>query len=95
MRPGSWIRARLNPAGVAVKAFGTTITRTALDRAGQFLGLAALVSVLLAGAAIAVAARRYVARHLDTAAVLKCLGAASSEMSIDYRTEVARCCSTI
>jgi predicted amidohydrolase YtcJ len=30
---GIWIRARLNPAGVAVKAFGTVITRDILDLA--------------------------------------------------------------
>lgn len=31
---GSWIRLRLNPAGTAVRAFGNTITRESLDRAG-------------------------------------------------------------
>lgn len=29
---GNWIRARLNPAEIAVKAFGTDITRATLDR---------------------------------------------------------------
>lgn len=46
----------------------------ALDRAGRFLGLAAIVSVLLAAIAVATAARRYAARHLDGIAILKCLG---------------------
>jgi putative ABC transport system permease protein len=49
--------------------------KTALERAEKFLGLAALVSVLLAGVAVASAARRYSARHLDGAAVMRCLGA--------------------
>ena len=49
--------------------------RRALGRAQQFLGLAALVSVLLAGVAIAMAARRYADRHLDTSAIMRCLGA--------------------
>ncbi len=49
--------------------------RTALERGRAFLGLAALVSVLLAGAAVAMAARRFVIRHLDHCAVMRCLGA--------------------
>lgn len=49
--------------------------KVALERAEKFLGLAALVSVVLAGVAVATAARRYSARHLDGAAVMRCLGA--------------------
>ena len=49
--------------------------RSALDRAGRFLGLAALVSVILASIAVAMAARRHSARHLDGSAVMRCLGA--------------------
>ncbi|RPE75859.1 ABC transporter permease [Vulcaniibacterium tengchongense] len=49
--------------------------RSALDRAGRFLGLAALVSVVLAAVAVAMAARRHSARHLPGAAVMRCLGA--------------------
>jgi len=49
--------------------------RLALDRAQRFLGLASLVSVVLAGVAVAVAARRYATRHLDPAAIMRCLGA--------------------
>lgn len=49
--------------------------RSALDRAGRFLGLAALVSVVLAAVAVAMAARRHSARHLQGTAVMRCLGA--------------------
>ena len=48
---------------------------TALERAQQFLGLAALISVLLAGVAVATVAYRFASRHLDTSAMLRCLGA--------------------
>ncbi|MEP6632994.1 MAG: FtsX-like permease family protein [Luteimonas sp.] len=49
--------------------------RSALDRAARFLGLAALVSVVLAAVAVAMAARRHSERHLSGAAVMRCLGA--------------------
>ena len=49
--------------------------KNAVDRAGRFLSLASLVSVLLCAIAVAMSARRYVARHLDTVALLKTLGA--------------------
>ena len=49
--------------------------RAAMDRAGRFLGLAALISVVLAAIAVAMAARRHSARHLAGSAVMRCLGA--------------------
>ena len=49
--------------------------RSALDRADRFLGLAALISVVLAAIAVAMAARRHSARHLAGSAVMRCLGA--------------------
>ena len=44
-------------------------------RAGRFLNLSAMITVLLAAVAVAMAARRYTERHLDSVAVMKCLGA--------------------
>nr|WP_153869629.1 MULTISPECIES: FtsX-like permease family protein [Myxococcaceae] len=49
--------------------------RTTLDRAGRFLGLSAMVAVVLAAVAVAMAARRHAERHLSGAAVMRCLGA--------------------
>ena len=49
--------------------------RSSLDRAGRFLGLAALVSVILAAVAVAMAARQHSARHLTSVAVMRCMGA--------------------
>lgn len=48
--------------------------RVALERARQFLGLAALTSVVLAAVAIVLATRRFIERHLDACAVMRCLG---------------------
>ncbi|UCV30131.1 ABC transporter permease [Ferribacterium limneticum] len=48
--------------------------RNALDRAERFLGLATLLTVVLSAVAAAMAARRYMQRHLDACAVMRCLG---------------------
>ena len=52
----------------------------ALARAEKYLGLAGLAAVLLAGVAVAMSTRRYVDRHLDTAALLRCFGATQREL---------------
>jgi len=49
--------------------------RQTLERAEKFLGLASLVAVLLAAVAVALAASRYLRRHLDAAAMFRCFGA--------------------
>ena len=54
---------------------GRPEVRSSVDRAQRFLGLTALLAAILAGVAIALAARRFVERHLDGCAVMRCLGA--------------------
>ena len=62
--------------------------RVAMERADQFLGLAALVSVMLSGAAIGVSSRRYANRRLDAAAIMRCLGASQGIISRIYMFQV-------
>ncbi len=59
----------------------------ALERAQRFLRLAALVSVLLAGVAVAMATRRHVERQLDSCAIMRCVGASQSFITRVYVTE--------
>ncbi|NNM70724.1 MAG: FtsX-like permease family protein [Gallionella sp.] len=54
--------------------------RSALDRAEHFLGLAALTAVVLAGVALALASRHFISRHLDSCAMMRCLGADQAQM---------------
>ena len=72
----SWLRIHKRP-GERLRDIteASPQVRNAVERAGRFLSLASLVSVLLCAIAVAMAARRYVARHLDTVALLKTLGA--------------------
>ncbi|MFC1602704.1 ABC transporter permease [Pseudomonadota bacterium] len=62
--------------------------RSALNRGEHFLALAALVSVLLAGAAVAMATRRFISRHLDNCAIMRCLGAEQAVISRLYLTQM-------
>jgi len=54
--------------------------RASLDRGESFLSLATLLGVLLAGLAVARAARYYAGRQLDTAAILRCMGAVQKDI---------------
>jgi putative ABC transport system permease protein len=72
----SWLRAH-KQRGERLRdiADASPQIKSAVDRAGRFLSLASLVSVLLCSIAVAMSARRYVSRHLDSVALLKTLGA--------------------
>ena len=54
--------------------------RSAVDRAQRFLGLTALLAAILAGVAVALGTRRFVERHLDGCAVMRCLGATQAQL---------------
>lgn len=71
-----WVRNELQPGQRMenVRDVQPEVKQT-LDRAEKFLSLASLVAVMLAAVAVALAASRYLRRHLDTAAILKCHGA--------------------
>jgi putative ABC transport system permease protein len=59
---------------------GRPEVRASIDRAQRFLGLTALLAAILAGVAIALGTRRFVERHLDGCAVMRCLGATQSRL---------------
>ncbi len=76
----AWARSELKPGQRMenVRDLRPEVRQT-LERAEQFLGLAALVAVILAAVAIALAASRYLRRHLDTAAMLRCFGSSERQ----------------
>ena len=59
---------------------GRPEVRGAIERAQRFLGLTALLSAILAGVAIALGTRRFVERHLDGCAVMRCFGATQNRL---------------
>ena len=72
----AWLRAHKDPAERVVDVGESSEQiKSAMERSARFLNLAALATVLLAAIAVAMAARRYASRHLDTVALMKCMGA--------------------
>jgi putative ABC transport system permease protein len=61
--------------------------RSAVERAERFLGLTALLAAILAGVAVALGTRRFVERHLDGCAVMRCLGATQARLLRLYAVE--------
>jgi putative ABC transport system permease protein len=68
---------------------GRPEVRASVERARRFLGLTALLAAVLAGVAIALGTRRFVERHLDGCAVMRCLGATQAKLVSLYGTEFA------
>lgn len=51
-----------------------------IDRAERFLALVALLAAMIAAVAVAAAARRFSLRHLDSCAMMRCLGLAQADI---------------
>lgn len=85
---GEWARGEIGPGQriETIRDLRPEIRQT-LERAEKFLGLAALVAVILAAVAVALAAARYLQRHLDAAAVMRCLGAPQRQTLALYLTQ--------
>lgn len=58
--------------------------RQGLDRVGRYLGLAALLSLLLGGVGVAQTMRAWIAGRLDSVAILRCLGVRPREVVALY-----------
>lgn len=76
-----WARAALG-RGQSVETIENARpeVRAALDQAQRFLRLAALLAVILAAVAVGLSARRFMQRHLDACAVMRCLGARQAQV---------------
>ncbi|MCX7513759.1 ABC transporter permease [Frateuria hangzhouensis] len=78
----AWAKAQALPQGAELITPAKTQQRmrNAFDRAGSFLRLTALLSALLAGVAIALAAQRYARRKTPEIALLRALGTARTRV---------------
>jgi putative ABC transport system permease protein len=89
-----WLRARIaadNVKGVRIETLenGRPEMRNTIDRAERFLALVSLLSAMLAAVAVAMAARRFMQRHLDACAMLRCLGMTQNEVGLLFLIEFA------
>lgn len=63
--------------------------RDSVQRAGRFVGLASLVSALIAAVAVAMSARRFAARRMDAVALMKCVGASRGFVLVAVLSQLA------
>ncbi|MDX8120976.1 FtsX-like permease family protein [Janthinobacterium sp. GMG2] len=75
--------------GVRIESLesGSPQMQSTLDRADRFLSLVGLLSAMLAAVAVAMAARRFMLRHLDACAMLRCLGLTQNQVTAMYVIE--------
>ncbi|MRV71374.1 FtsX-like permease family protein [Duganella sp. FT92W] len=89
-----WLQATIkadNVRNVRLESLeaGRPEMRATLDRADRFLSLVGLLSAMLAAVAVAMAARRFMARNLDACAMLRCLGLTQNQVTLLYLIEFA------
>ena len=84
-----WLKPKLQPGQSLMDVnAGQPGIGSALDRAERFLLLAGSLGVVLAGVAIALAAKRFSERHYDYVAIMKSLGATSGGINRLYASSL-------
>jgi len=88
----TWAQQRIDSGtyrGVRAESLetGRPEMQATLERGERFLSLVGLLSAMLAAVAIAMAARRFMLRHLDACAMLRCLGLTQGEVTAIYLIE--------
>ncbi|SHM51053.1 putative ABC transport system permease protein [Duganella sacchari] len=87
----TWLEAEIkrgNIKGVRVESLDNRPEmQSTLERADRFLSLVGLLSAMLAAVAVAMAARRFMQRHLDACAMLRCLGLTQNQVTAMYLIE--------
>ncbi len=76
-----WVKTRLG-RGETLQSLenASPSVRQSIERGEQFVGLTALLAVILAAVAVSLSTRRYTARHLDAFAVMRCFGTRQSRL---------------
>lgn len=76
-----WLTPRLNATEKLIGGRqGSPALNSAISKAEQYLSLASMLSVMLAGIAIAMAANRYSLRHFDQTALMRSMGATQGQL---------------
>jgi putative ABC transport system permease protein len=88
----SWLKQQIEKddlRGVGIEALDSSRPemRMTLDRAERFLSLVGLLSSMLAAVAIALAARRFMLRHLNACVMLRFLGLTQTQASCIFLIE--------
>jgi putative ABC transport system permease protein len=85
------LRKRVEDEQVRVRTVTQTeaATEDAIENLSNFIGIVGLVALLLGGIGVASGVRAFVARKIDTVAVLRCLGASSGQVLAIYVVQAA------
>ncbi len=85
------LRKRIETEQVRVRTVTQTEMQTsdAIENLSSFIGIVGLVALLLGGIGVASGVRAFVARKIDTVAVLRCLGASSEQVLAIYVVQAA------
>ena len=85
------LRRRLEAQQMSVRTVTETerAVTSATATLSSFIGIVGLVALLLGGIGVASGIRAFVARKIDTVAVLRCLGATGAEVLVIYAAQAA------